>query len=255
MKNNPIILALDSMDKSKASDLLTKVRPHIGMIKIGLEMYSEYGKSSLELGDTFAAPIFLDLKLFDVPTTVGKTVASICRQLAPISGNHFLTVHCMGGKEMCQAALSASQGSNVTIVGVTALTSMDSVDFYNLGMRNGMPGKVTGILMDVGADCNNKHWKYDAAHKRILSGLTHFVCAPTQLPLMRKNYGPDLILITPGIRSDTDEQHDHKRTKSASFAIRNGANWIVIGRPITEAVDPLFVTKSFETQLDRIRNG
>lgn len=235
MIDNPIILALDFADLRKARDLLTLVRPHIGMIKIGLELFTAHGKASLTLSQEFDIPVFLDLKLHDVPTTVSKTVEVICTQFAGgsrLQDPHFLSVHCFGGKDMCKAALEVANGSNVKIAGVTILTSLTERDLGSFGFRDARAGKRTINVAEVGKE----------------AGLDTFISAPNQLQLMRKYLGDQVSIITPGIRSDSDDQHDHKRTKSPGFAVKNGANWIVVGRPITQSDDPLAMAQYFKHQ-------
>jgi orotidine-5'-phosphate decarboxylase len=250
MSYNPIILALDYDNVSAAQDILSQVRSSIGMIKIGLEMFTACGPSVLELSDQFGIPIFLDLKLHDVPTTVKKTTEVVCSLLSKYSGEHFLSVHCFGGGEMCNAALQASQGSNVKVAGVSTLTSMADSNFRRLGFKDGRAGIRTIEAAWVGFDCANKYPVY-VDRKRVAQGMTTFICAPNQLPLMRQHFGDSLVLITPGIRSESEETHDHARSKPASFALKNGSNWLVIGRPITQAMNPALAAQQFKEQVDR----
>ena len=228
MSYNPVILALDYSDLSEAHNILDKVRPYIGMAKIGLELFTTHGRDALQLAKEFQIPIFLDLKLHDIPKTVEKTVGAICEMLAPYNSNHFLSVHCFGGTDMLKQALKVSQGSNVQMVGITLLTSLDHPDLYKFGFSEGRPNVKTIDLAWLGRSCISDKPE----------GLTHFVCAPTSLKLMRKHFGDQITLITPGIRADGDDVHDHQRTATASAAIKDGANWIVVGRPITQSGAP-----------------
>src|SRR5277367_2785850 len=117
MNYNPIILALDYDNLADADAMLSKTRPHIGMIKIGLELFTSCGKESLSLARQYNIPVFLDLKLCDVPTTIKKTIGSLMGSMAPLPGNNFISIHCFGGGEMCKAAMEVTQGSNVKPVG------------------------------------------------------------------------------------------------------------------------------------------
>lgn len=245
--DNPVILALDYNDLQEARQVVSRVRPHIGMIKIGLELFTAYGREALEMSSEFTIPVFLDLKLYDVPTTVAKTVSVACSLLSKHPGEHFLSVHCLGGKDMCRVAVEASMGSNVTVAGVTVLTSLSERDFSRLGYTDRRPGIRTVDAAEIGYDCLNKEAQYDAQHKRIYSGMKHFICAPNQIPLMKSHY-EDSVLITPGIRADGDKTDDHARTKPAGFALKSGASWIVVGRPITKATDPRDAAVWFEQQ-------
>lgn len=245
--DNPIILALDYSDLNEARQVLDRVRPHIGMVKIGLELWAAYGKEALEISSDFQIPIFLDLKLHDVPTTVSKTISVVCSFLGRHAGDHLLSIHCEGGIHMCRAALNTAAGSNVTIAGVTTLTSLDTRDFRMMGFGNSQPGTRTVVAAEIGYDCMNDRPVYDAKGDRVYSGMKHFICAPNQAPLMKKHY-EDAILITPGIRSDSEDANDHQRSKPIGFALRSGATWVVIGRPITKASDPLVAAQYFEAQ-------
>lgn len=251
--DNPIILALDFNNLDDAKGILSKVRNHIGMIKVGSELFTAYGKEALSLSGMFNIPLFLDIKLFDIPTTVARTVEVVCETMAQYQGKHFLSVHCWGGLEMCTAALDAAENSNVEIAGVTTLTSMSESDFREIGFRDSRAGTRTVDSAYVGYDCRNEVRQYDTAGKRIYSGLTHFICAPTQVPLMRQHLGDDVVLITPGIRADSEEAHDHARSKPASFALKNGATWLVIGRPITQSANPANAAQYFELQAQKYR--
>ena len=256
--DNPICLALDYAELDEARQILSKVRPNIGMIKIGLELFTAYGREALELSKEFNVPVFLDLKLNDVPTTVAKTTEVLCSHLSKFHGQHFLSIHTNGGREMCEAAYKVANGSNVMITGVTVLTSLTDDDFNEIGFRDCRPNIRTVDLAYLGADCLNEKIVYDTSsgqRKRVLSGLQSLVCAPTQLNLLRQHLGEDVVLIAPGIRSEADDTHDHARSKPASFAIRNGASWIVVGRPITKAQDPAMASATFKTQVERARHG
>lgn len=245
--DNPIILAVDYANVNQMEKLLFEVRPHIGMVKIGLELWTACGKDALQIADYFKIPVFLDLKLHDVPTTVGKTTEVVCGLLAPLQGQHFLSIHLTGSYRMCRAAMEAAQGSNVTIAGVTFLTSLDENDFGWIGYKDCRPGTRTVDITAVGYDCMNDDRQYDANGKRIYNGLKHYICAPNQAKLMKEHY-EDAVLICPGIRADSDEANDHARTKPAGFALKNGATWLVVGRPITQSSDPRAAAQYYEEQ-------
>lgn len=231
---NPIILALDYQDLSDADNLLAKVRPHIGMMKVGLEMFTANGWQCLDIAKQYDLPIFLDLKLYDIPNTVKRTLEVVCTKLASFKHEHFLSVHCLGAKKMCKEAYEAAQGSNVKITGITLLTSFDWQDLREMGYRDTRIPNQTVDIAAIGRNCTSKG-----------QGLNHFVCSPAQLNLMRKHYGDNVVLITPGIRAEGDDVQDHKRAKPASFALKNKANWLVIGRPITQALDPEGEARNF----------
>lgn len=241
---NPIILALDFDKLRDAYQTVHLVRPWIGMIKIGLELFTACGKESLQLAKEFQIPIFLDLKLHDVPSTVKKTTQVICEALAPYPGPHFLSVHTLGGQEMCYQAWDAAFTSNVEIAGITVLTSLDEKDLHSFGFRDRRVGVKTTDLAFLGSTCSEEHAGTGM-------GLTTFVCAPNQLKLMRQHLGEEITLISPGIRVEGAPTDDHKRSKPVSFALKNGATWLVIGKPITQSPDPQQAAQYFKEQADK----
>lgn len=235
---NPIILALDYSNLDDADMMLDKVSKHIGMIKVGLELFTAHGWECLKLAEKYSKPIFLDLKLFDIPTTVAKTVRVACQRLADVDGPHFLSVHTMGTKEMCKAALEASTYSNVKITGITLLTSFSWQDLSQLGYSDTRVNIQTSHFARLGRSCTSKDWKST-------EGLTHFVCGPSHVPLLRKHLGNEVTIITPGIRPPDTAVNDHKNSATIPQALKNGANWLVIGRPITQDADPAFIAEQF----------
>jgi len=232
---SPIILALDFARIDDADAMLAKVRPHIGMMKVGLEMFTAHGWDCLALAKQYDLPVFLDLKLYDIPTTVAKTTDVVCAKLAPLKGEHFLSVHCMGTTPMCKASFDVAQGSNVKVAGITLLTSFNWQDLRQLGYSDSRVNIQTVDIAKVGRS----------------AGLEHFVCAPTNAALMKKHYGDKATLITPGIRLPGDVVHDHKNTADVSQAMKSGASWLVVGRPITNAVDPTEAARQFAEVAER----
>lgn len=267
---NPIILALDYDNMSEAEAMLSKVRPHIGMIKVGLELYTSAGKDVFSLIKDYAIPMFLDLKLHDIPTTVQKTMDMLTSILATQPGQHFISLHSLGGGEMLKAALEVTMNTNVKPVCITVLSSFSSSDLWSLGFSNGQIGnKVIGLAkmamgcIDQGQPGHPGHPGWAANHwspgsppipptpARDPIGMDAFVCPPAQLHLMRKHFKDKPILIAPGIRMDNMESDDHQNAKPVSFALKNGANWLVIGRPITKHPDPATMAEFFKKQADK----
>lgn len=242
---NPIILALDYDNLNDARQMVSLVRPYVGMLKVGLELFTACGKESLELSRDFNIPLFLDLKLHDVPLTVSKTVQVLCSQLARYHGPHFVSIHTLGGQEMCHAAWDVSLGSNVEIVGITVLTSLGESELASFGFRDSRVGVRATRLANLGVDCSEEHVGTGSG------GLNHFVCPPAQLKLMREHLGNDLVLISPGIRLPEAVVDDHKRPTTIGHALKNGATWVVIGRPITKDHDPLQAAIYFKEQADK----
>lgn len=237
---NPIALALDFDTLEKADEMLSKVRDHIGMIKIGPELFHAYGREALELGPKYHVPIFLDLKLHDIPNTVAKTLDVLLSRYSEQYKIKFITVHAFGGNEMIKAAIGTAKGSDTEIAVVTLLTSIDSRDLGSFGFR----------------DCREGIKTVDLALTAFKAGARSFVAAPTQIHLMRKHLdkpGQKVTLITPGIRATDSLPDDQKRTKPISFAIRNGSDWVVVGRPITQATDPDLAAKTLLAQALKAR--
>lgn len=237
MNYNPIILALDYSDLDDARHILNLVRPNIGMIKIGLELFIACGKEALTLSKEFNVPVFLDLKLHDVPTTVGKTTGVVCEMLSLYRGDHFLSVHCSGGGTMTASAVMAAKSSNVRIAGITVLTSLTQNDAKS--------------IYDTRQISIHSAWLAELSNQNVSNYLDHFVCAPASLKVMRKRVKNNPILITPGIRSSNDLLHDHRNPQTINYALKEGANWVVIGRPITQAPDPVEAAKYFKQQADK----
>jgi len=226
--NNPIICAIDTTDVAKAKNLVREVRGSVGAIKLGLEFFTANGVAGVNdvAGD---ASLFLDLKFHDIPNTVAGAVR------ATNGINAFMmTVHTSGGKAMMQAATEAAKSlpNKPLIIGVTVLTSLDGFDLESIGMQN-----------DV---------KYQASKLAELaqdSGIDGVVCSPHEIEILRRQCGKDFKLIVPGIRPEGSASGDQKRVMTPKEAIEKGADYLVIGRPITEAKNPAQTAKDILASL------
>ncbi|QOD38219.1 orotidine-5'-phosphate decarboxylase [Candidatus Wolbachia massiliensis] len=212
---NPIICALDTQNLNEALSLANTLRNKVGMIKLGLEFFAAHGLSGVKEVAKCNVPIFLDLKLHDIPTTVAKTVAAIKALNVEI-----LTLHISGGAKTLEEALNVVQGTKMKLIGVTVLTSMSNEDLNELGIVKEVKSQV--ILLAKLA-------------KKI--GLHGIVCSALEAQEVRQECGKDFTIITPGIRVDSGHD-DQKRTATPKEAINSGADYIVIGRPITKSDDP-----------------
>jgi orotidine-5'-phosphate decarboxylase len=220
---NPIIVALDVPTADAALQLARQVAPAVGAFKIGSELFTASGPDIVRrIRDTGAA-VFLDLKFHDIPNTVAKAVASATRLDVQM-----LTIHTGGGLEMMRAAEKSAQqtalqsGRNAPLVlGVTVLTSMDGSALSEIGVGT-----------DVGRQVER------LAVLAINAGLRGLVCSPLEIAGLRQTLPAHVQLVTPGIRTGADKADDQKRTLSAPEAIKAGANWLVIGRPIYAAENP-----------------
>ena len=236
---NPITLALDYSDLEEARTVVSKTRDHIGMIKIGLELWATCGPQSLELGKEFDLPIFLDLKLYDIPNTVSKTIDIITKKYSSYDVK-FISVHALGGIPMLKEAVKAARGTNAEIAAVTYLTSMDYKDLRWLGYRD---TRINIKTVDLAIGTWN-----DAEIKT-------FICSAQNCKLMRKHLDTDgdrVTLITPGIRLNDNISDDQKRITGVEEAIKNGSDYLVVGRPITQSSDPEETAKLFKDLATRL---
>lgn len=212
---NPIICALDTQDLNKAISLANALRDKVGMVKLGLEFFAAHGPSGVREVAKCNVPIFLDLKLYDIPNTVARTVEAI-----KALDVEMLTLHISGGTKMLKEALSVVQGKKIKLIGVTVLTSMINEDLSELGVARETKSQV--ILLAKLA-------------KKI--GLHGIVCSALEAQEVRQECGKDFKIITPGIRMNRGHD-DQKRTATPKEAINSGADYIVIGRPITKSGNP-----------------
>jgi len=228
--SNPIILAVDSSSISEAETLASNLKDYIGGIKLGMEFFNSFGPEGVKTIKKLNIPIFLDLKLHDIPITVYKTVKSLL-DLEPA----IINVHASGGKEMMMAASRALKESNnvkTKIIAVTVLTSLDNNDLKEIGFdekSDTLVVKLANLVKD--------------------SGLDGIVCSAKEISLVRKSIGDDFILVVPGIRLHKDKLNDQKRVMSPKEAISMGADLLVIGRPITNAENQIKATKEILNQI------
>ncbi len=216
MNNNPIICAIDSADLKYSYNLTLRLKDKVRAIKLGLEFFTACGIDGVNKISEIGTPIFLDLKLHDIPNTVRK-VCSILKNL-----NIFmLTLHASGGREMMQAAIAELAQTNTEVIGVTLLTSLANQDIKGL--------KTTSTISDQALQL---------AQLAQECGLTGVVCSGYEAQEIRMKCGDDFTIVTPGIRPNRIQVHDHKRSITPSDALTLGANYLVIGRPITESNNP-----------------
>ncbi|NBP21856.1 MAG: orotidine-5'-phosphate decarboxylase [Actinobacteria bacterium] len=228
MKNSSqIILALDFHDMASTLEMITLTREHIGVYKLGLEFYLAHGRDGVKkIQSQFnEIEIFLDLKLRDIP----NTVAGACRSISDINPK-FLTVHASGGSKMIHAASSALP--NVEITAVTILTSLDQAQINAMGIQNNI-GELTLSL----------------AKNAVYAGAKAIVSSPQEVAFLRQNLGEKITLITPGVRPVGAEHDDQERVMTPKQAIEAGADFVVIGRPITKASDPKQVAREITASL------
>lgn len=220
---NPIICALDTTEVNAAEELSATLRPHVGGIKLGLEYFTANGAAGVHKITDLDIPVFLDLKFHDIPNTVARAI-----QATAGINTFMMTVHTTAGRATLQRAIEASNELAETtgterplIVGVTVLTSLDQADLDMIGFSDRIDNQVRRLA--------------DLAQS---SGLDGVVCSPYEINLLRQHCGDDFKLVVPGIRPEGTSVDDQKRVMTPREAIERGADYLVIGRPITEADSP-----------------
>jgi len=222
---SPIFVAIDTPDLERAKTIARRVRNHIGGIKLGLEFFSANGRHGVKEMAELDLPIFLDLKLHDIPNTVGKAIQAL-RSLEPA----IITVHAAGGRAMMEDAKAAAP-SGTKVVGVTVLTSLDDDDLASIG-GGGDPHAQVKRLTLLARD----------------AGLDGVVCSGNEVASARKLW-PDGFFVVPGVRPAGSNSGDQKRVMSPRAALDAGASILVVGRPITEAKDPDHAARAIEATL------
>ena len=214
---SPIIVALD-MESERALELAKKLNPQECKVKVGSQLFTAGGPIIIEKLNELGFDIFLDLKFHDIPNTVKKAVEAAIKM-----GVWMLNVHSLGGKEMLRAAYEVVEKVSIKplLVGVTVLTSLNDKS-----------------LKEVGLGLNTEDQVLLLAELCQAEGLNGVVCSANELSVLRKHLEEDFLLVTPGIRSSGLENDDQKRISTASEAISNGADYIVIGREISNEIDP-----------------
>jgi len=211
-----LIAAIDTADAAQAARKVRAVAPHCGLMKFGLQYFVAQGPAGLAAAQ--GAPVFLDLKLHDIPNTVAGAVGA----LLPL-GVDMLTVHAAGGAAMVAAAVAAAAASETPpkILAVTVLTSLDAAALAAIGVAGGTTQqtlRLARLALDAGAD-----------------GL---VCSAHEIAVLRDAFGPRPLLVVPGIRPAGSAAGDQARTMTPEQAIAAGADYIVVGRPIFDSPDP-----------------
>lgn len=223
--SGPIYVALDTPDLERAKAIATKVCNHVGGIKLGLEFFAANGRSGVKDIAQLGLPIFLDLKLHDIPNTVAKAVQAL-RDLEPA----VLTVHAAGGRAMLEDAKAAAP-SGTKVVAVTVLTSLDDSDLTSIGLHDDSHAQVerlTTLARDAGLD--------------------GVVCSGAEVKAAKRLW-PGGFFVVPGVRPADGQAGDQKRVVTPRQALNDGASILVIGRPITAAEDPDQAARAIEATL------
>lgn len=220
-----VFVALDTPDLDIAKDLAMRVKTHVGGIKLGLEFFSANGRAGVREMAKLGLPIFLDLKLHDIPNTVAKAVQAL-RPLNPA----ILTVHAAGGRAMMEDAKAAAP-MGTKVVAVTVLTSLDQTDLSAIGY-NGDSHKQVARLTKLARE----------------SGLDGVVCSGDEVAAAKKLW-PEGFFVVPGVRPANGVAGDQKRIVTPRQALDRGASILVVGRPITQAENPDIAARAIEATL------
>jgi orotidine-5'-phosphate decarboxylase len=210
-----LIVALDFPTAAQALDLVRELSGEVSFFKIGLQLYTAAGPEVIHAVVATGAQVFLDLKLHDIPNTVAKSVAA-----AAGLSVRMLTIHLSGGRRMIEAAV-AECPADLLLLGVTVLTSSDEATLRETGVERGVE-EHTVALASLG----------------LTAGVGGLIASPQELRPLRDRLGEEVTIITPGVRPSWAEADDQKRFTTPQEALRNGADYLVIGRPITAHPDP-----------------
>jgi orotidine-5'-phosphate decarboxylase len=229
-----LIVALDVSSAAAARKIVAAVGDSAHAYKVGMQLYTAEGPSFVRELVRSGRRVFLDLKFHDIPNTVGAAVGE-----AALLGVSMLTVHASGGGKMLRAAIDAarevsspSQHPELLVLAVTVLTSLDDVELGKMGLRGGVLDQVRRL-----------------AALAVSNGCKGVVASALEASALREEFGPDFIIVTPGVRPAGSGPHDQARVVTPAEAIAAGASHIVVGRPITEAADPADEARAILGQL------
>ncbi len=235
-KSNPggsIVFPLDLPSLTEALRFVRLLKGHVGVFKVGLELFVSEGPAVIEEIKKIApeAKIFLDLKFHDIPATVKGAMRS-----AAALGVDFVTVHCDEGSALLEAVVEGA-GESVKVLGVTVLTSLAEDDLLDIGIDEKYKDPETLVL--------------HRARLARLAGCSGVVCSGLEAGAVREEFGHDFLVVTPGVRRSKDAAGDQKRVVTPYEAVRSGADYIVVGRPIREAKDPVEAAEEISREIER----
>lgn len=223
-----LIIALDVPTVDAARNLISILHGDVSWYKIGLQLFSLGGPAFVKEVKTSGAKIFLDLKFHDIPNTVRSAVESACAL-----GVEMLTIHLWGGSEMCQAAVKGRGTRSTLLLGVTVLTSQTEAALAEIGIYQSVTQQVVSLARLAKA-----------------SGITGLIASPLELEPLRNEFGQSFVIVTPGVRPVWSAAEDQKRVTTPADALKQGADYLVIGRPITASPDPKASFARLVSELD-----
>jgi orotidine-5'-phosphate decarboxylase len=212
-----LIVALDVPTVAAANSLVARLRGRVGMFKVGSQLFTAAGPDFVRALVSSGEKVFLDLKYHDIPNTVGLAVGEAARL-----GVSLVDVHALGGKAMLEAGVSALPAMGARLLAITILTSHDDGTLGEIGVASSVPASVQSL-----------------ARLARSAGVDGVVASPHEVGLIREACGPDFLIVTPGIRPAGAAKGDQARPATPAAALRAGADYLVVGRPIIEAPDPV----------------
>jgi orotidine-5'-phosphate decarboxylase len=225
MKHDPVIVALDFDSARKADQLVNTLGDAANFYKVGMELFAASGMEYVRCLTDRGKRVFLDMKYYDIGETVRRAVA-----IAATSGATFLTVHAV--PQVMRAAVEGRGESPLQLLAVTVLTSLDDADLREMGHRSTVP-ELVAMRVKQALD----------------AGIEGIVGSPLEARAIRQAAGPGAILVTPGVRSSTAGKGDQKRVATPAEAVRDGADYIVVGRQVTRAADPAAALAEIRAEL------
>jgi len=227
--HDPVIVALDVETASEARALVDTLAPDVRFFKVGMELYAAAGMDFVKELAAEGHNVFLDMKFYDIGETVRRAVAQVAK-----SGARFLTVH--GSREVMSAAVEGRGGTALQLLGITVLTSFDQRDLNDLGYECAVSDLVA-LRVKNAREC----------------GMDGVVASPLEARAVRELAGPEMLLVTPGVRSPGAAAGDQKRVATPAEAVRDGADYLVIGRQVTRAADPVAAVRQIRAELKAAR--
>jgi orotidine-5'-phosphate decarboxylase len=225
--SNPIAVAIDHSDIGQAEQLAEAVKSHVGCLKLGMEFFYAHGRAGYQRLARLGVPVFLDLKLHDIPTTVGRALKSLMT-LEP--SPKLINVHASGGRAMIEAAATAVAGRS-KLIAVTVLTSLTASDLDEIGLVDGERAATS------------------LARLAKNSGADGVVCSPLEVARIKAEFGASFLAVVPGVRPANAGADDQKRIATPREALKAGADLLVIGRPITQAENPARAAQQIADEL------
>ncbi|NNF99570.1 MAG: orotidine-5'-phosphate decarboxylase [Desulfobacteraceae bacterium] len=235
MPKDYIVFPLDVGSLEEAKHFVDLLSEYVGMFKVGLELFIRCGPQIVELiKKAGSAGVFLDLKLHDIPETVFRAMESIADL-----GVLFTTVHCGESTRMLEAAVAGSKGQ-VSVLGITVLTSVSSDDIKSAGFHTDSDAGLSKLVLHRAAMAKS-------------AGLAGVVCSGLEVEIIKQHFGKDFVAVTPGIRPDlaNGDNDDQERITTPAQAVHHGSDYLVIGRPIRDAEDPVQAVKLIADEIEK----